>query len=64
MAEVTVNREVKVHRRTMRGYSTGFDAENDFLINSDILAELREELKSKIRLKTPSTHKKVTYGEI
>ena len=48
----------------MREYSTTFGAENYFLISSDILAELRKELKSKIRLKTASTHKQGTYGEI
>ena len=29
-----------------------------------ILGELRKELKSKMRLKTASTHKEATYGEI
>ena len=47
----------------MRGrYSTSFDAENDFVLNSHILAELRKELKSKMRLKTASAHKGDTYG--
>ena len=46
------------------GYSTSFDAENDFIFNSYILAELRKELKSKMRLKTASTHKGATYGEM
>ena len=43
----------------MRGrYSTSFDAGNDFVLNSLILAELRKELESKMRLETASTHKK------
>ena len=47
----------------MRGkYSTSFDAENNFVLNSQILAELRKELKSKMRLKTASVHKEDTYG--
>ena len=46
------------------GYSTSFDAENDFIINSHILAELRKELKSKMRLTTASTHKEATCGEM
>ena len=29
-----------------------------------ILGELRKELNSKMRLKTASTHKEATYGEI
>ena len=46
------------------GYSTSFDVDNDFVLNSHILAELRKELKSKMRLKTASTHKEATYGEM
>ena len=46
------------------GYSTSLDGEKDFFLNSNILAELRKELKSKMRLKTASTHKEATYGEI
>ena len=46
------------------GYSTSFDAENDIVLNSLILAELRKELESKMRLETASTHKEVTYREI
>ena len=42
------------------GYSTSFDEENDFVLNSHILAELRKELKSKIRMKTASTHNEAT----
>ena len=49
----------------MRGaYSTSFDSENDFDIDSHILAELRKQLKSKMRLKTASTNKEATYGEM
>ena len=45
----------------MRGeYSTSFDAENYFALNSHILAEFRQELKSKMGLKTASTHKETT----
>ena len=44
-------------------HSTRFDAENDFVLSSHILAELRKELKSEMRLKTASTHKEVNYGE-
>ena len=39
------------------GYSTSFDAENGFVLNSHILAELRKELKSKMKLKTASTQR-------
>ena len=46
------------------GYITSFDAENDFVFNSHILAELRKKLKSKTRLKSASTHKEATFGEI
>ena len=46
------------------GYSTSFDAENDFVLDSLILAELRKELKSKMSLKTASTHKEAIYGEM
>ena len=43
----------------MRGaYSTSFDSENDFVIDSHILAELRKQLKSKMRLKTASANKR------
>ena len=46
------------------GFSTRFDAVNDFVLNSHILAELRKKLKSKMRLKTASKHKEATYGEM
>ena len=59
--EVTINREVKVRGGQIRGgYSTSFDADNDFALNPHILAELRKELKGKMRLKTASTHKEAT----
>ena len=46
----------------MRGrYSTSFEAENDFVLNSHISAGLRKELKSKMRFKTASKHKETTY---
>ena len=38
----------------MRGaYSTSFDSENDFVIDSHILAELRKQLRSKTGEKVP-----------
>ena len=49
MTKVTINSEVEFCRRPVRGYSNNFDAENNFLLNSDILAELQKELKNKIR---------------
>ena len=56
--EVTINREAKVRGVPMiGGYSTSFDAENGFVLNSHILAELRKELKSKMKLKTASTQR-------
>ena len=55
---------MKVRGGPMGGFSTSFDAENDFVLNSHILAELRKKLKSKMRLKTASTHKEATYGEM
>ena len=36
----------------MRGYGSSFDAENDFVLISHTLAELRKELKRKMRLRT------------
>ena len=44
----------------MRGCNYRFHAENDFALISHILAELRRELKSKMRLKTSSADKEVT----
>ena len=41
--EETINREVNVRAGTMiGGYITSFDAENDFILNSHILAKLRK----------------------
>ena len=61
VTEVKINREAKVRGVPMiGGYSTSFDAENDFVLKSHILAELRKELKSKMKLKTASTHKETT----
>ena len=48
----------------MRGYSTSFDAGNDFVLISHILAELRKELKSKMKLKIASVDKEATYGKM
>ena len=65
VTEVTISRTVKVRGGPMRGgYSTSFDAENDFVLNSQILAELRKESKGKVRLKTASAHKEATYEEM
>ena len=59
---VTINREIKVWVGPLRGrYSTSFEAENDFVLNSHISAGLRKELKGKMRFKTASTHKETTY---
>ena len=63
VTEVTINREVRGGPMT-GGCSTSFDAENDFVLNSHILAELRKEFKNKMRLKTASTPKEATYEEI
>ena len=48
----------------MRQYSTSFGKENDFVLIYHILAEFRKEFKSKMRLKTASTEKEVTYREM
>ena len=59
VTEVTINREVKVRGGPMRGgQSTSIDAENDFILNSHMLAEL----KNKINSKTDPNHKKLTTG--
>ena len=42
------------------GCKISFDAENYYVLNFHILAELQKELKSKMRLKTVSTHKEST----
>ena len=54
---VTINRQVTARARTVRGYSTSFGVENDFVLISHILPELRKELKNKKRLKTTSADK-------
>ena len=41
ITKVTINSEVEFRGRPVRGYSNSFDAENNFLLNSDILAELK-----------------------
>ena len=48
----------------MRGYGSSFDPENDFVLISHILAELRKELKRKMILKTAWTDKESIYGEM
>ena len=42
------------------GCKISFDAENYFVLNFPILAELQKEFKSKMRLKTALTHKEST----
>lgn len=64
VTKVTINREVKVRGEPTREvFSTIFDLENVFIINSHILAELRKKLKNKMILGTTSTHKEATYGK-
>ena len=48
----------------MRGHGSSFDAENDFVLISHTLAELRKELKRKMRLRTAWTDKESIYGEM
>ena len=56
--EETINREANVRDGPMnRGYSTSFDAENDFIVDSHILAKLRKEFKNKMNFKTDSNFK-------
>ena len=63
--EETINREVIVRGGPMSGgYSTSIDAENDFILDSHILAKLRKEFKNKMNFKTDSNFKKSTSGEI
>ena len=63
--EETINREANVRGGPMnRGYSTSFDAENDFIVDSHILAKLRKEFKNKMNFKTDSNFKKSTPSEI
>ena len=50
VAMVPINREVKVRGGPIRGqYSTSFDAENDFVLNSHIIAEHQNKLNSNMR---------------
>ena len=57
--------EVKIRGGPMRrGYGTNIDAQNDFVLKSHILAKLPKELKSIMRLKSASTRKEATYGEM
>ena len=63
--EETINREVIVRGRPMSsGYRTSIDAENDFILNSHMLAKLRKEFKNKMNFKTDSNFKKSTPSEI
>ena len=63
--EGTINREVIVRGRPMSGgYSTSIDAENDFILDSHILAKLRKEFKNKMNFKTNSNFKESTPGEL
>ena len=63
--EKTTNREVNVRGGPMSGgYSTAIDAENDFILNSHILAKLRKEFKNKMNFKTDSNFKKSTPSKI
>ena len=49
----TINREVNVRGSPMSGaYSTTIDAENDFILNSNIRAKLRKEFKNKMNFIT------------
>ena len=65
MNEETINREVIVRGGPMSGgYSTSIDAENDFILNSHMLAKLRKEFKNKMNFKTDSNFRKLTPGEI
>ena len=63
--EETINREVIVRGGPMSGgYSTSIDAENDFILDSHILAKLRKEFKNKMNFKTNSNFKESTPGEL
>ena len=63
--EKTINREVNVRGGPMSGgYSAVIDAENDFILNSHILAKLRKEFKNKMNFKTDSNFKESSPGEI
>ena len=55
--ETIINREVS--RGSMQGgYSTSFSAMNKFVKNNHLLAKLRTPMKKKLRVLTPSKHKK------
>ena len=45
------------------GQSTSVDAENDFILNSPILAKLKKGLENRMNLKTDSTHKEKRIGK-
>ena len=63
--EEAINREVIVRGGPVSGgYSTSIDTENDFILNSHILAKLRKEFKNKMNFKTDSNFKEPTPGEI
>ena len=61
----TINREVNVRGSPMSGgYSSTIDAENDFILNSNIRAKLRKEFKNKMNFITDSNFKESTPGKI
>ena len=63
--EETINREVIVRGGLMSGgYSTSIDVENDFILNSHILAKFRKEFENKMNFKTDSNFKESRPGEI
>ena len=63
--EEAINREVIVRGGPVSGgYSTSIDTENDFILNSHILAKLRKEFKNKMNFKTDSNFKESSPGEI
>ena len=63
--EEAINREVIVRGGPVSGgYSTSIDTENDFILNSHILAKLRKEFKNKMNFKTDSNFKESTPSEI
>ena len=64
VTEVTVNREVKIRSGHMRGsYSTTLEAVDDFILNTHALAKLRRGLKSRMNVKTSSSHKEFSHGQ-
>ena len=63
--EEAINREVIVRGGPVSGgYSTSIDTENDFILNSHILAKLRKEFKNKMNFKADLKFKESTPGEI